>query len=78
MDLALLLSIGVPVLAAIIAYVIRESVMNRISKLEEAYRHTISEERARQIMTDKMDPIKEDLKEIRDQVNKLFDKIVHG
>lgn len=63
-------------MVTVVAYVIRESVMNRIAKLEEAYRTTISEERARQLLTDKIDPMKEDLHEIKEQMNKLFDKIL--
>lgn len=61
-------TIGIPVGA----YFTR-SLIQRIAVLEENMQHTITEPQVRQFFQDKYDPIREDIKEIKEMQQKLFD-----
>jgi len=45
----------------------------RLTSLENRMLNTITEKETRQILSDKIDPLKEDMKEIKDSINKLMD-----
>lgn len=52
------------------------SVLGRISILESRIQDSMSEVKVRQLIQDKYDPIQEDIHEIKDKLNKIFDLYV--
>lgn len=66
------LYVGLPLILGAGAYVVK-SVLLRISELEEKVNDAVTETQVRQLLGDKIDPIKEDLEEIRLSINKLFE-----
>jgi Tfp pilus assembly protein PilO len=75
MDWSLLLSISIPVITgflSILGFWVK-SMMNRIEKLEERQKTKQDEQQVRQLMADKVDPLKEKLEEIKDSVDRLYD-----
>lgn len=67
----LILYILIPMITALIA-VIGRGIMQRLSSLEERMLTRISEESVRIIVSDKLDPLKEDITEIKDTLNKIL------
>jgi hypothetical protein len=65
----------VPLVTALITYILR-SFGQRLDAIEEKLNHRITETEVRQIIADKVDPLKESLKEIKDKIDKLFDLIL--
>lgn len=65
-------SVVLPLFAGIIAYFVR-NIMSRIEKLEQSLDTAVTEQQVRQILTDKIDPVKEDMSDIKDNIKKLFD-----
>jgi hypothetical protein len=49
-----------------------KSMIERIKELEDQMTNKLSEAAVRQIVADKVDPLKEDLKEIKDSLNQIF------
>lgn len=56
-----------------IGYLFKVLLMNRIEKLEENMTHTINEEEVRTILSDKIEPIQEDIKDIKNNIRNIFD-----
>lgn len=54
------------------AYFVK-SLLDRLNKVEEKQKEAVSEPEMRRIMDDKINPIKEDITEIKYQLNKLLD-----
>lgn len=50
-----------------------KSIINRIDELEEKIEKKVTETVVRQILADKLDPLREDLKEIKDSIRNLFE-----
>lgn len=69
--------IGGPLLLSIGAYFMR-TIISRIEALENQGKITVSEPQVRQILVDKLDPIKDDLQEIKENIKKLFDLYVNN
>lgn len=51
--------------------------MNRIQTLEEKLEHKITEKQTRQILTDKLEPIKEGLDDVQLKLDKLYDLLLN-
>jgi flagellar motor component MotA len=65
-------SIVIPILAGIGAFFVR-SIMSRIEKLEQDLNSVVTETQVRQMLSDKLDPVKEDMTEIKDSIKRLFE-----
>jgi len=61
-----------PGIISVSGYLIK-NLMNRIQDLESQLLTKMSEDRVRLLLQDKIEPIKEDLKDIKDTVNKLYE-----
>ncbi len=79
MELDLILKvayIGIPVIMGTIGFIVREHV-SRIKKLERAVSeqavHFVTKEELRQALADKVEPIREDIQEIKSKLDKLYD-----
>jgi hypothetical protein len=66
------LSIVLPIIIGMVTYFVR-GIMSRIEKLETAVDSAMTEHQMRQILSDKIDPVKEDVTDIKNSVQKLFD-----
>lgn len=77
MSLESILYIILPVLASLMAYLMR-SVMARIETLEHQIQSKLNEPAVRMIISDKVDPIREDIHEIKETLNKLLDIYMNG
>lgn len=77
MDLAHLLFVygALPSILGFGAFLVK-SLLNRISVLENVVSDKISEPRVRELLSDKVDPIREDIQEIKDQLNKITDLLL--
>lgn len=78
MDLDTLLKICyiiVPTALAVIAFLIRAP-LNRLAALEEKVIDFTTKEELRLALQDRIEPIKEDLIEIKQQLNKLYDLLL--
>lgn len=67
------------VLSSIIGFSIKSLVtglLSRINEIEDRAREGITEDKVRELMSDKLDPIKEDLSDIKVSVNKLSDSVL--
>lgn len=69
--------IGLPGVLAVLAWVFKNS-LSRIEYIERKLEKTMSEADVRQIIADKLDPIREDVQEIRKKIDKLFDLYVNN
>ena len=56
-------------------FIIR-NVLLRIDSLEERMREAVTEQQVRQVLQDRYEPVLEDIKEIKEKLNKLFDLYV--
>ena len=72
--LSILAYILLPILSSIGAYVVRD-IINRISVLETKIENKVTDTYVRQIMNDNIQPIREDMDEIKQKLDKLFDLI---
>lgn len=70
--LNLIIVIVIPIICGMVAYIVRNMIA-RIEALETKMERTVSEGGVRQILADKLDPIHDDLTEIKDSIKKLFD-----
>lgn len=71
----LIIYLGIPTILGIGAWIMR-STINRISELEHQIRTKVEEDKVRVILNDKLDPIREDVHEIKVQINRLMDLIL--
>lgn len=60
-------------LAPIVLAVIRWWVVSMQTRIDHLEKTTMSEERARSLIQDKLDPVKEDIKEIKDYLRQLLE-----
>ena len=65
-----------PVLITLVSYIVR-GIMQRLERLESGLTDKISEQEVRQILTDKLEPVTDDLKEIKDKVDKVIDHLIN-
>ncbi len=61
-----------PLIAILIGYIMK-TMVDRINKLEQKVEATISEPEVRTILNDKLNPIQDDLKEIKNSIKQLYD-----
>ncbi len=75
MDWSLFLSIIIPLITGVLSVLgfWGRSMMQRIDQLEERQKTKQDEAQVRQLMSDKVDPLKEKLEEIKDSVDRLYD-----
>lgn len=64
-------------ITALVAYFMN-TVNSRIQKLEQEIKETPTEAEVRQIVDDKIEPIKDDIEEIKDKINKIYDILIYG
>lgn len=74
MDTSLLITAATGI-AGIIAYFLRLQ-MQRLDTLEQQMPMKTTESEVRQILADKIDPIKESMSEIKDKVDKVIDLLL--
>lgn len=75
-DILTLTSILLPIITAIAGYFFK-SLYERVERLEIKTSQFKTEEEIRQIINDKIDPIREDIKEIRTKLDQLLDLIIN-
>lgn len=67
----LILAIAAPIIAGIFLFVLR-SIHARLVKLEEQDKQYLSKADIRELINDKVDDIRADVREIKDKLEKLF------
>jgi hypothetical protein len=73
-----IISLGITGLSLVLSplvYIWRTTV-HRIEKLESQHSTKIDETKVRQLLDDKIDPVKEDLIQIRDRLDSIIDKLL--
>lgn len=75
MDLTLILSLVVPSVLGVVAYIVRAQ-MQRLDTLERQMITKTDEHEVRQLLSDKVDPIKESMSEIKEKVDKVIDLLL--
>lgn len=68
--------IGLTTIIGALSYFARD-VLNRLNKVEDSLKYTVTQPEVRQIVADKLDPIKEDLAGIDARVSKILDILIH-
>ena len=71
----ILMYLAVPLVTALLTHIVR-GLMQRIEYLEEKSRTQVNESEVRQILEDKLNPITEDIKFIRDKLEKVTDFLI--
>jgi hypothetical protein len=74
MDITQAITIAVTIVLGIASYIFR-GVMHRIDRLEADVQHKVDEPQVRTIIKDKLDPLKEDVTEIKQMINQLLLKM---
>lgn len=77
MDFQLITYVAIPVIGSLIAFVGR-SIMIRLDVLEDQMQTKVNEQTVRTILSDKMDPLKEDIHEIKETLNKFIEIYMNG
>lgn len=70
-----LIPTGLIVLASLIGYFVRTQ-MQRISDLEASIVEKLSEEETRQILSDKLDPVRENVQEIQNKLDQVITLLI--
>lgn len=70
-----LIYFGIPIAMSLLTYIIR-GLLHRLNTLEERMQHTTTEPQVRQLLSDKYDPLAQDIHEIKEMQQKLFDLYV--
>lgn len=71
-----LMYIVLPIMSALVANFLR-GIMLRLDKLESRTEHQVSDAEVRQLLDDKLSPLSEDLKYIRDKIEKFTDILIN-
>ncbi len=72
-----LITFSIPTIIGIIAFIVKVTIMNRITAMEEQLQESLSDQQTRQLIADKIEPMKEDLHELKSQLDKLFDRLLN-
>lgn len=67
-----LLYVGLPVLIGGVSYFMR-SILSRLDTLEKEVPSKLDETEVRQLLIDKIDPIREDIKDLQMKIDKIVD-----
>ena len=71
--LRLLLIYGVlPVILGTGAYAMR-SVFQRLTSLEQTVQKKVEEDQVRQLLVDKIEPLREDVQDLKDKIDRIYD-----
>lgn len=73
----LLLYAAIPIILGIGRYIMK-SYIDRIDALERDMPHKLTESEVRVLMSDKVDPIKEDIQELKQQCQKILDILINS
>lgn len=65
-----------PIVFGLVGYIMK-TMINRLDTLEFRMQETITEPEVRIILDDKLDPIHEDLKEIKHSLNQLYEVMLN-
>lgn len=68
--------IAIPAAIAGISILIKVTITNRLNKLEDQATTYVTKEELRQTLADKIEPMKEDLSEIKQQLVKVYDLLL--
>ena len=71
-SLTLLIYIAVPIIAGVVGMFIK-SIQSDILVLQEKIQHMTTEPEVRQLLDDKITPIRDDIHEIKEKLDKIFD-----
>jgi septation ring formation regulator EzrA len=73
MDLVqVFLYIILPLLSGLGSFLLK-NMYDRIDMLEKRLRDTMTEQEVRQLLGDKIDPVQDNIKEIKEKIDKLYD-----
>lgn len=72
---SIVLYVIIPILLSLVGYIRRIDV-ERIAKLEAKVDTTMSDVEVRQLLVDKLEPVTEDLKEIKVKMDKVIDHLL--
>jgi len=75
----LLIYLALPCIVGAIGYIMK-SMTERLRNLEIAVHTRVDEDKVRQVVNDRIDPMREDIREIRDDIHSLtekFDRVVN-
>lgn len=75
MSLEAIAGVLIPGLAGVIGYLYR-TYMNKLSTIETELDQKITEQQTRQILADKLEPVKESLDEVKEKLDKLYDLLL--
>lgn len=78
MSVESIIAITLAILSALAAPVIYlgKSVMSRLERLEENQTQFLKEEEVRRLLDDKMTPLQEDCKDIKESIHQLLDHVL--
>lgn len=65
------------VIGSIGAYCMKEFIFERLNKIEDTLLHKVTEDEVRQILQDKLDPLKTDIHELSDKLDKIYTFLIH-
>lgn len=71
-----LIYLGLTTFLGIFGYLVKDA-LGRLKRVEKSLEDKVTEQAVRQIVADKLDPIKEDLDEIKARVNQLLDMFLN-
>ena len=74
MDISLIIAIGTSIIGAL-AWAIR-ALLARIDEMERQVALKTTEQEVRQIVSDKVEPIKESMKEVKLAIDKVYDLLI--
>lgn len=71
----ILMTIALPGLLGLGGYM-AQTVLSRITKLERELPQKVTEDDVRQIVSDKIDPIREDIHELKIKIDRIFELLI--
>jgi uncharacterized membrane protein YgaE (UPF0421/DUF939 family) len=72
-----IIGIGLSTVVSIGAFIMKH-IFNRLDALESKLDHTVTEQEVRTILSDKLDPMKEDIQEIKQAMIKIYELYLKG
>jgi len=70
---SLITYVGFPLIGGLIVFVFKNIMLDKINDLEVRMREAVTEHQVRQLITDRYQPLENDLKEIKENQIKLLD-----
>ena len=77
LDLSIITNILIPCIGGVVLYILN-TLKGRIDTLEERTHKHVTEEEVRMIIRDNLDPIRNDIRDIKDSINKILEIYIHA